>query len=115
MFARRNRLSPAEVRDTMRRGRPFHSPYAMVRVGRRREGALAWGASVVAGGRVSKKAVLRNRYRRIGREAVKDALSEGKPGMSLVLVLKPAVKDLSAQRFREEISLFLSKIVKESR
>lgn len=115
MFARRNRLSSSEVRDTMRRGRPFHSSYAMARVGRRAEEGAPWGASVVAGARVSKKAVLRNRYKRIGREVVKDVLREGKPGTSLVLVLKPAIKELPMQRVGEELSSFLSQIFKTKR
>lgn len=99
----------------MRRGRPFHSPYAMARVGRRAEEGAPWGASVVAGARVSKKAVLRNRYKRIGREVVKEVLSKGKPGTSLVLVLKPAIREVPLQRVREELSSFLSQITKAKR
>lgn len=66
-------------------------------------------AAVVAGGKVSKKANERNYQKRRARQVVREAFSILEPGFGLVLVLKPAVKEYTFARLKEEILSLLRK------
>jgi ribonuclease P protein component len=57
----------------------------------------------------SKKAVVRNRTRRILRAAVAECLSAIKPGFDIIVMVKPAYQDLELQKTTTELKKVFQK------
>ena len=102
MLKRKHRLAKqTEVRLTFAKGRGFFSPYFLAKFLKTSADATP-RFTVVVSTKVSKKAVDRNRQKRIVREILRLNLSKFRPG-DYIISLKPASKKLSAGQLREEL------------
>lgn len=113
MLSQKHRLSKsADVIKTTARGRSFFNPYFVLKI------APATGTepaklTVVASVKVSKKAVDRNRLKRIIRETIRPHITNFKSGNYAILLKSSAMK-LTAAELREQVtkSLIASKALK---
>lgn len=111
MLSQKHRLSKsAEVKKTTARGRGFFNPFFVIKSLAAVEGIKL---TVIVSTKVSKKAVDRNRIKRIIREELRKHLPEMKPGMYAFLV-KQAVLKIEPKDLRIAIakSLVDAKIMK---
>ena len=100
MLSQKHRLSKsADVKKTTARGRSFFNPYFVLKTVPGSEPARL---TVVASVKVSKKAVDRNRLKRIVRETVRANITKFKPGNYAVLLKSSAMK-ISSAELREQI------------
>ncbi len=112
MIPKKHRLSKqAEVVSTTARGRGFFSSSFILKtiIDPKAEKAKF---TVVVSNKISKSAVVRNRIKRVIREAVRHYLDKMKPGKYAIIVKRSAIlvtsKDLSAE---VKTSLIKSKIL----
>ncbi len=99
MLPKKHRLSKtAEVKNTAVRGRSFFNPYLVIKY----SAGTGTKFTVIVSTKVSKKAVDRNRLKRIAREALRANIEHIKPG-NYALIIKPKALGLSAAEFREEL------------
>ncbi len=100
MLSQKHRLSKsADVIKTTARGRSFFNPYFVLKT---IPGSEPAKLTVVASVKVSKRAVDRNRLKRIIRETIRQYITKFKPGNYVVLVKKSALKITSAE-LREQV------------
>jgi ribonuclease P protein component len=112
MLKRANRINKTrDLQRVYRLGKPVHSSALVIKFVAAPAGASAAQSQVafVVSKKVSKKAVLRNRVKRVLREKVRLNLSRQKPGKYLVIV-KPQAANMTAAELRAQISHALSKI-----
>ncbi len=90
MLQKKHRLNKSkDIQDTSARGRTFFSPNFVVKYKPIATGTTR--AAVVVSNYVSKKAVERNRIKRLVRETLRLSLSSLKPG-DYVVVVRPKAK-----------------------
>lgn len=108
MLDRKHRLAKqSEVKLTFAKGRSFFSPYFLVKYLKKPENSSA-RFTVVASTKVSKKAVVRNRLKRIVREALRKNLDRFQPG-DYIVSIKPSLLKLPSQNIRQALDEFLLK------
>ncbi|MDQ3018867.1 MAG: ribonuclease P protein component [bacterium] len=110
MLPKKHRLSKsAEVKQTTARGRSFFNPCFILKSIPALEGCKV---TVIVSTKVSKKAVDRNRLKRVIREVVREALPRFKPGTYAFIVKLAAMKITSAE-LKEQVSQALkaSKVI----
>lgn len=111
MLPRKHRLSKsAEVRKTTAQGRSFFSPFFILKLlPNNTEAKLTLIASV----RASKKAVERNRAKRILRDELRKHITQFKPG-DYVLIVRHAAVTATPTELRESLvkSLTSAKIIR---
>ncbi len=111
MLSQKHRLSKsADVKKTTARGRGFFNPYFVIKISPSSEEAKV---TVVVSVKVSKRAVDRNRIKRVIRETIRPNIAKFKPGNYAVLV-KPSVMKITTPELREQVtkSLIAAKILK---
>lgn len=110
MLSQKHRLSKsAEVKKTTARGRSFFNPYFVIKLA---PGNDAARLTVIVSTKVSKKAVDRNRIKRIIREELRKHVQGMKPGNYAILVKPSAAKaETTELRKAVELSLRSSKII----
>ena len=90
-------------------GRGVHSPYfTLLYAPTKDSGILRFG--FIASTKFDKRAVVRNRARRILREAVREHLPQIKLGYDLVLIARREVKEASSAEVSASLNQILSKI-----
>jgi ribonuclease P protein component len=100
MLPKKHRLAKAlEVKRTTARGRSFFNPHAVVKY---LKGSGPARLTVVTSTKVSKKAVVRNRVKRIVREAVRSLLPQLQSG-EYVIIMKAAAANVSAKTLRSSV------------
>jgi ribonuclease P protein component len=105
MLSQKHRLSKsADVKKTTARGRSFFNPYFVIKTGPNPKTALV---TVVVSVRVSKKAVERNRIKRVMRDELRKHIARFKPGNYAFLV-KTSVMKINSSQLREEINKSLT-------
>lgn len=101
MLSQKHRLSKsAEVKKTTARGRGFFNPYFVIKSVPGKEEAKI---TVIVSTKVSKKAVDRNRIKRVMREEIRKNLSSFKPGHYAFLV-KAAAARIESKDLRAAVS-----------
>jgi ribonuclease P protein component len=106
MFKKQNRLSKTkDVTAVSRSGRSFFSPNFVIKYVQSR---ASHRVTVVVSTKVSKSAVVRNRIKRVIREAIRLDLAGLKPG-DYVIIVKPAVSTFKAALIREAVLGLLRK------
>ncbi len=101
MLSQKHRLSKsADVKKTTARGRSFFNPFFVLKTV---PGVGPAKLTVVASVKVSKRAVDRNRLKRIIREAVRVKIANFKPG-NYAILLKPSAMKITAAELREQIN-----------
>ena len=111
MLSQKHRLSKsAEVKKTTARGRSFFNPYFVLKLA---SGKDIPRFTVIVSTKVSKKAVDRNRIKRVIREELRKHLASAKIGDYAILVKSSAVK-IASKDLRAAVtqSLADSKIIK---
>jgi ribonuclease P protein component len=111
MLSQKHRLSKsADVKKTTARGRSFFNPYFVLKTVPGNESARI---TVVVSVKVSKRAVDRNRLKRVIRETIRPDIQNFKPGNYAILV-KPAAMKITSSELREQVakSLVASKTLK---
>jgi ribonuclease P protein component len=107
MFKKPHRLAKqTEVKLTFARGRSFFSPCYLVKYLKKPAPALP-RFTVVVSTKVSKKAVVRNRQKRVVREVLRQNISKFKPGDYIVTV-KPQALRLTGKQAREFLLNFFT-------
>ena len=86
MLPRNHRLTAKRDFERVSRGRPVHAPYFTVRIAENRLATVRIG--IVAGLKVSKRAVDRNRVKRILRELFQRNILALHPGIDIVIHAK---------------------------
>ncbi len=113
MFPKKHRLSKsADVKKTTARGRSFFNKYFVIKsVPQNDEKKF----TVVVSTKISKKAVERNRIKRIVREELRKNIDNIKTG-SYVFLIKPLALKIESKELRSELfkSLTIAKIIKTS-
>lgn len=105
MLSRTNRLYTKHVDAVMEKGRVVHSSLFLLRS---LAGQIDTRIGVVAPRKTVKKAVDRNKIRRIVYHAVRPLTQKGITGNHIVIIAKPAVLDMSVQDVHTELqSLFV--------
>ncbi len=100
MLKKQNRLSKTkDVATVTKRGRSFFSPYFVVKYLKTADAARV---TVVVSTKVSKKAVLRNRIKRIIRDLIRRSVLPTLKSGDYVIIVKPLVAKLEAPVIREE-------------
>lgn len=116
MLSQKHRLSKsAEVKKTTARGRSFFNPYFVLKMSQSTTGTkdTTPRLTVIVSTKVSKKAVDRNRIKRVIREEIRKNISNIKPGDYAILVKSSAAKiDSASLRAAVTKSLTDSKIIK---
>lgn len=101
MLSQKHRLSKsADVKKTTARGRSFFNPYFVLKTA---PGVEPAKITVVASVKVSKRAVDRNRIKRVIRETIRPSIGKFKTGNYAILV-KPSAMKITSAELREEIS-----------
>lgn len=109
MFKKKHRLGKeTEVKMTFAKGRSFFSPYFILKFLKKPETSLP-RFTVVVSTKVSKKAVTRNRLKRIAREVVRSKLKEFKPGDYILTIKAPALS-LESKEFSSQLTTFFIKV-----
>jgi ribonuclease P protein component len=91
MLQKKHRLNKSkDIQNTSARGRSFFSPNFVVKF--RPDAALAPRVAVVVSNYVAKKAVDRNRIKRLVREAIRLNIAKLKPGDYVIIVRPKAAK-----------------------
>lgn len=99
MLPKKHRLSKtAEVKHTAARGRSFFNPYIVIKTTPGTEPKV----TVIASTKVSKKAVERNRLKRITRETLRSKIKQLKPG-NYAFIIKRSAESLPGTTLRAEI------------
>ena len=83
-----------DIQTTSLRGRSFFSPYFIVKFAA--SNALSPRFTVIASTKVSKKAVERNRVKRVVRETIRGELASYRPGDYVIIAKVRAAKALPA-------------------
>ena len=111
MLRRENRLSKTgEVEQTVRRGQSFHSRAFSVRT----LPALSPRFAVVVSTRVSKRAVKRNRIKRLVRTLISAKISKFPPA-NYVVSAKPGCLKFTEEQYMADIYELFAKIVTAKR
>jgi ribonuclease P protein component len=111
MLKKQHRLAKTEdVKNTVRAGRSFFNPLFTVKVNRR--GGVLPRFTVVVSTKVSKKAVVRNRIKRVLREEIRTRLADFPAGDYAVLV-KPKAATVEAAELREKFITLLPSLTKK--
>jgi ribonuclease P protein component len=106
MLKKQNRLSKTkDVATATKRGRSFFGPYFVVKYLKTTDVARV---TVVVSTKVSKKAVVRNRIKRVLRDFIRRSLLTLKPG-DYVIIVKPVASKLEAPVLREQLLGLLQK------
>lgn len=101
MLKKQHRLAKTTtVEQTMRRGRSFFNPHFVIKF---RASHNAPRFTVIVSTKVSKKAVDRNRLKRLLREVIRLQLSKFRGG-DYVIIVKPIVVKLSSTELKESFS-----------
>lgn len=109
MLKKKHRLAKeTDVKTAFAKGRSFFSPHFAVKFLKKPDAAVP-RLTVVASTKVSKKAVVRNRLKRVARETVRKMLPDLKPG-DYVLTIKPSATDLESKTFSAALQEFLNKL-----
>ena len=108
MFKKNNRLSKSkDIETVFRAGRSFFSPYFVVRFIPQK--TVDKRIAVVVSNRVSKKAVERNRIKRLIRETAKPYLNQLAPGHYAVIA-KGSAAEKTATTLRPVLSQLLQRV-----
>lgn len=108
MLSKKHRLSKtAEVKKTAVKGRGFFNPYFVIKSLANKGDFPRF--TVVVSTKVSKKAVDRNRVKRIIREAIKPHLSE-LPSNDYVLTVKSGILRIDSSEIRCEVEKALKQL-----
>ncbi len=100
MIPKEHRLSKsADVKQTTARGRSFFNPFFVIKA---LQSPGAPKITVIVSTKVSKKAVVRNRIKRVVREIVRVHISQFKAG-SYAFILKPKSATIPSAHLREEV------------
>jgi ribonuclease P protein component len=111
MLSQKHRLSrSAEVKQTTARGRSFFNTYFVIKSAPSKEPAKV---TVIVSTKVSKKAVDRNRIKRVIREEIRKEINNIKPGNYAFLV-KPVAAKAESKDLRASVakSMIDSKMIK---
>lgn len=101
MLSQKHRLSKsAEVKQTTVRGRSFFNPYFVIKSSPNKEQTLV---TVIVSVRVSKKAVERNKIKRVVRDELRKSISNFKFG-NYAFLIKPSVMKINSTELRLEIN-----------
>ena len=108
MAAREHRLTgDAVFREIIRRTRPFHTSYFIVRGLVKSDGSLRYAFIISA--KVSKKATVRNKLRRRLREIIRPLESNMRPHTDIMMIAKTPALTLDFVGLRTEIIASLKK------
>ncbi len=111
MIPKKHRLAKAlEVKRTTARGRSFFSPYAVIKY---LSSSSPARLTVVVSTKVSKKAVTRNRIKRVTREEIRKHLPKFQPG-EYVIIMKAAATKIPATELRSSMEnlFFKTRLIK---
>jgi ribonuclease P protein component len=110
MLPAANRLTDAyDFRRVRRVGRAYHHPFFVLTVAHQKEvGPSRFG--FVISKKFDKRATVRNRTKRLLREAVKKHLEEVPEGFDLVFFVRPAIKGKSYAEVSSEVDKSLSEV-----
>ncbi len=112
MLKKINRLSKrGDIQAVFTRGRIFFNPYFNVKSLASKSGKRF---AIVISTKVYKKAVLRNRLRRVLRECLKNNLLNIKSG-DYVIIAKPKVSSITETEALKNFSLVFSKVINDRR
>ena len=108
MFKQENRLrNDADVKAVVKTGRSVFDPICGVKWKKNNKEIARF--AVVAGIKVSKKAVDRNRIKRQYREIIKEVLEDMEKGVDVVLLTSSKALELPYQEKREQLHKVLKK------
>jgi ribonuclease P protein component len=108
MLHKLNRLAKTkDVKGALSRGRPFFSPYYTIRYAK--VNGVGKRFTVIVSTKVSKKATVRNRLKRLIREYIRLRLSSFKPGDYAIMV-KPSAAKLPPKLLVEEFANVTKKV-----
>lgn len=109
MFPKKHRLQKAkEVQATFARGRAFFSPYFLIKY---KNDPADKKFTVVVSTKVHKRAVVRNRIKRLMREAIKQQIKD-LPSGYFVVIAKPKVMEIYDGKITAEVLVLLRKFFK---
>lgn len=106
MLAKKHRLSKqAEVKQTTARGRSFFNPFFVLKIAKN---DTTPRVTVIASTKVSKKAVVRNRLKRIIRDTVRKNINRMKPG-DYAFIVKAKAGTVESVELRLQVQETLEK------
>ncbi len=112
MFSKKHRLSKTvEVKQTTARGRSFFNPNFVLKMAK---GVDIPKITVIISTKVSKKAVVRNKVKRIIRDEVRKQIPFLTPGF-YAFIVKPKAVTINSKELREEVikTLTTSRAIKK--
>ena len=113
MFAKHNRLGKTtDIQLTFARGRSFFNPFFTIRLLRKSAGASRF--TIVVSTKVSKRAVRRNRLRRLIREVIKQRMTHLPIG-DYIIILKPAITKISEEQMVREFKNFIAEKIEHAK
>lgn len=108
MLPQANRLRfEKDIKTLFARGKSVFGSFVGLKY--RSNGLSVTRFAVVAGVKVSKKAVVRNRLKRQTRAIVQEVLGKVAPGHDILLFMKPSAVDSSFKDLQKEVLLSLKK------
>lgn len=101
MLKKNHRLSKEkDIKFTTKRGRNFFTPYFVVKFVSKKESAPRF--AIIVSTKVSKKAVVRNRIKRVAREALRRQINKFVPG-DYIIVMRQAAEKLNNQTLSSQL------------
>ena len=107
MLPKINRLPGYKIPLVLASRTTFHSPLFTLKVKPSKETTPKIG--FIVSKKTAKKAVDRNRIKRLLRQAIKPSLSKIRSGLNLLFLAKPAIKDKSLTQLKTNISAILKR------
>ncbi|MBI2103813.1 ribonuclease P protein component [Candidatus Woesebacteria bacterium] len=122
MLPKKNRLPAKEIRGLKKSGKLFGGKYSGILVGKNNLGVLR--SAIVVSTKVSKKATVRNRIKRIIRSFItRNLINKGGPahnassiadagGYDILILTKATILDKSYEEVVEDLSNILKKVLR---
>jgi ribonuclease P protein component len=111
MLPKENRLTDDyDFRRVKRLGRNYHSSLFKLGVARRKKEGQASRFGFVISTKIDKRAAVRNRIKRLLREAIRQRLEKIPAGFDFVFVVRPKIVGKNYEEVSAEVDRVLSKI-----
>jgi len=117
MLPSKNRLPGPCFQELLKSTNNYHHPFFTIKFKKKLTPKPVFRAAIVVSTKVSKKAVVRNRFKRLLRQVIKNNLSSLHPSYDLLILTKPSIINISFSQINKDLksTLIRLKILKNEK